>query len=99
MKVQLFATMAFALLAGCGPWSSSTCVGRQCGRNWTGGGGLPPSQYESYVIDAGAAIELPQATLGNTTHDPRATASTLGSTLLPSGRGTSARRVTPPCKN
>ena len=68
MKVQLFATMAFALLAGCGPWSSSTCVGRQCGRNWTGGGGLPPSQYESYVIDAGAAIELPQATLGITTN-------------------------------
>lgn len=70
MKAMHFAAMAVALLAGCGNWhtTSHTCVGRGCGTTWNGGGGLPPSSYTTFVIDAGAAIELPQATLGITTN-------------------------------
>ncbi|HND12262.1 MAG TPA: hypothetical protein PLY80_17605, partial [Pseudomonadota bacterium] len=70
MKALHFAAMAFALLAGCGPWSTSshTCVGHSCGSTWSGGGGLPTTQYSTFIIDAGAAIQLPQTTLGITTN-------------------------------
>jgi len=70
MKIQSLAAMAFALLAGCGPWSSTRhqCTGYNCGSTWTGGGGLPTTQYSTFVIDAGAAIQLPQRTLGITTN-------------------------------
>ncbi len=71
MKIQSLAAMAFALLAGCGPWSSGPrqCTGSYgCGNTWSGGGGLPTTQYSTFVIDAGAAIQLPQSTLGITTN-------------------------------
>jgi hypothetical protein len=70
MKALHFAAMALALLTGCGNWttSSHTCVGRSCGSTWNGGGGLPTTAYTTFVIDSGAAIELPQATLGITTN-------------------------------
>ena len=71
MKIQQLAAMAFALLAGCGPWSTSShqCTGAYgCGGVWTGGGGLPTTQYSTFIVDAGAAIQLPQATLGITTN-------------------------------
>ena len=69
MKAFHFAAMAFALLAGCGPWSTSppaTCDAYSCPSTWTDTSGVTP--YADFLIDAGAAIELPQTTLGITTN-------------------------------